>query len=87
MALSHLLWVLIINLLIQCTKLHETNNTRITPNDIFNEEIDNLKTTAKKIAETLDKLKETAGHPVNPGRATQWTGEPNEVVVAFELPL
>ena len=59
------------HILEQCTKLHETNNTRITPNEIFNEETDNLKTTAKKIAETLDKLKETAGHPVNPGRATQ----------------
>ena len=38
---------------------------------MFNEEPQNLTTTAKTIKETLENLRKTAGHPENPGRAAQ----------------
>ncbi len=59
------------HILEQCTKLHQNNNTKITTEKIFNEEPQNLKTPAKIIEETLENLRQTAGHPENPGRATQ----------------
>jgi hypothetical protein len=51
----------------RCPNIHKDENNRVTTQDIFSEDVEELKRTAKKIASTIDILHSAVHNGVHPG--------------------